>query len=147
MCGSTVNAVELYHFMVAVAPPKLLFLQRLVSQTSLLFLWRDFFQESSLVYFPQSYCQAKMDSSPSKMERKNKYLCSLCCPNKKCKKRTESSTWHVEWQGSTSVKSLIRNLLKAEKLNGNFSKYIKAEWNRESAKTENYSGVKGKGKK
>lgn len=90
-------------------PQKQLFLQRIVSQISLLFLWRDFFQESSEVYSLHPTARQWW------IQRKNKCLCSLSCPNKKCKKRTESNTWHTEWQGGTSVMSLIRNLLKAEK--------------------------------
>lgn len=54
---------------------------------------------------------------------------SICVPSVvqiRNAKKEQKAAHDTQWQRSTSVMSLIRNQLKAEKLNRNFSKYNKA---------------------
>lgn len=102
-------------------PPKLLFLQRTGSQTSLLFLRRHFFQESSEVYSLHATARQWW------ILRKNKYLCSLCCPNKKCKKKNRKQHMMHRMARRHISYVLDKKPAKGRKINRNFSKYIKAE--------------------
>lgn len=131
VCGSTVSAVELYHFRVAVSLKEATFSSKNCLPNLSTFSMKGFLPRVEVVY------SLLPTAKQWWIRRKNKYLCSLCWPNKcKKKKRTESSTWHIEWKRGTSVMSLI-NVLKAEKPNRNFSKYIKAE-----SEPENHSRQK-----